>query len=83
VAAQHCVLCRSISSSASFARSPRNTRTAMPSMRHVSRQTILSSTRPANHHRIKGCWRRRRSATQSTIRAAQGAGGPSGLPSCG
>ena len=27
--------------------------TATPSIRHISRQTILSSTRPASHHRIK------------------------------
>jgi hypothetical protein len=45
--------CRSTSSSASLARSPRNTRTARPSTRHVSRYTILSSTRQANHHHVK------------------------------
>jgi hypothetical protein len=44
--------CRSTSSSASLARSPRNTRTARPSTRHVSRYTMLSSTRPASHHRV-------------------------------
>jgi hypothetical protein len=44
--------CRSTSNSAAFARSPRNTRTATPSTRHVSRQTILNSTRPASHFRV-------------------------------
>jgi hypothetical protein len=43
--------CRSTSSSASFARSLRSTRTARPSIRRTSRQAILSSIRPANHHR--------------------------------
>ena len=42
--------CRSTSTSASFARSPRHTRTVRPSTRHVSRYMILSSTRQANHH---------------------------------
>ena len=45
--------CRSTRSSAAFARSPRNTRTATPSTQHVSRYTILSSTRQANHHRVE------------------------------
>ena len=45
--------CRSTSSSASFARSLRNTRTARPSTRHVSKYTILSSTRQANQHHVK------------------------------
>ena len=45
--------CRSTSSSASFARSPRKTRTARPRTRHVSRQTILRSTRQANQHHVK------------------------------
>jgi hypothetical protein len=42
--------CRSASTSASFARSPRHTRTARPNTRHASRYMILSSTRQANHH---------------------------------
>jgi hypothetical protein len=44
---------RSTSSSPSFARSPRNARTARPSTRHVSRWTILSSTRQANQPQVK------------------------------
>lgn len=41
--------CRSTSSSASFAGSVRNTRTARPRTRRASRYTILSGARPANH----------------------------------
>ena len=45
--------CRSTSSSASIAGSLRDIRTARPSTRRTSRQTILSSTPPANHHRAQ------------------------------
>jgi hypothetical protein len=44
--------CRSTSSPAFFAWSPRNIRTARPKVHRMSRQAILSSTPPANHHRI-------------------------------
>ena len=44
--------CRSTSSSASFARSPRNARTARLSTRQVSTYTILSSARQANQHHV-------------------------------
>ena len=44
--------CRSTSSSASMARSLRNTRTARAATRRTIRQMILSGTRPANHHRL-------------------------------
>ena len=45
--------CRSTSSSASFAPSRRNIRIAGPSTWRTSKYTILSSTRPANHHRAR------------------------------
>jgi hypothetical protein len=44
--------CRSTSSSASLARSLRNTRTARAATRRTIRQMILSAARPANHHRL-------------------------------
>jgi hypothetical protein len=43
--------CRSTSSSALFARSPRTTRTARLNNQRISRQAIFSSTWPANQHR--------------------------------
>ena len=43
---------RTTSNSAFFAPVPRDTRTARPNNQRISRQTILSSIRPANHHRI-------------------------------
>jgi hypothetical protein len=43
--------CRSASSPASFARSLRKTKTARLNDQRMSRQTILSSIRSANHHR--------------------------------
>jgi hypothetical protein len=45
--------CRSTSSSAFFAWSLPNIRTARPSIRHVSMYTILSSTGSASHHRVQ------------------------------
>ncbi len=42
---------RSASNSAFFAPSPRTTSTARLNNQRISRQTILSSTWPANHHR--------------------------------
>jgi hypothetical protein len=44
--------CRSTSSSAFFSPSPRTTRAAKLNNQRISRQTILSSTWPANHHRF-------------------------------
>ena len=43
--------CRSTSNLAFFARSPRTTSTVRPNNQRISIQTILSSTRSANHHR--------------------------------
>jgi hypothetical protein len=42
--------CRSTSNSASFALFPRNPSTPRPNYQRISMQTILSSTRSANHH---------------------------------
>jgi hypothetical protein len=62
--------CRSTSSSAFFARSPRNT-TVRPDNQRISRQTILSSTSSANHHRTSLAGETDRSTTRSSFRAAQ------------
>jgi hypothetical protein len=51
--------CRSISSSASFAASPRNTRTP--------RQAILCCTRPANHHHASHAARNGRSTPPNRV----------------
>ena len=63
--------CRSASSSAFFARSPRNTSTVRPNNQRISRQTLLSSTRSANHHRTSIAGQKGRSTTRSSFRAAQ------------
>ena len=57
--------CRSTSNSAFFARSPRNTSTVRPNNQRISRQTILSSARSANHHRHQP--RRRSGQVNDTI----------------
>jgi hypothetical protein len=56
------------SNSAFFVQSPRNTR---PNNQRISRQTILSSTRSANHHRTSLAGEVGRSTTRSSFRAAQ------------
>jgi len=60
--------CRSASSSAFFSASPRTTRL---NNQRISRQTILSSTRSANHHRTSIAGQKGRSTTRSSFRAAQ------------
>jgi putative transposase len=50
--------CRSTSSSASFSRSPPTTRIARLKNQRISRQTILSSTWLANHHRTSRAGKR-------------------------
>ena len=59
--------CRSTSSSASLAWSPRNTRTARPNNQRISKQTSLSNTPSVNHHSTKTG----SSTTRSSFRAAQ------------
>jgi len=68
--------CRSTSNSASFSRSPLDTRTARLNNQRISRQTILSSTWSANHHRTSRTGETSRSTTRSSFRAAQDAGSP-------
>jgi hypothetical protein len=55
--------CRSTSSSAFFSRSPRTTRMARLNNQRISRQTILSSTWLANHHRTSRAGETARSTT--------------------
>jgi hypothetical protein len=71
--------CRSTSNSAPFARSLRATRTARPNNQRISRQAILSSTRPANHHRTSHADETGRSTTRSSFRAAQASAGPAAI----
>ena len=63
--------CRSTSNSAFFSPSPRTTRTARLNNQRISRQTILSSTWPANQHRTSRAGETSRSTTRSSFRAAQ------------
>ncbi len=63
--------CRSTTSSAFFSSSPRTTRTARLNNQRMSRQTILSSTWSANHHRTSLAGGTARSTTRSRFRAAQ------------
>jgi hypothetical protein len=65
--------CRSTSSSASFARSPRTITAARLNNQRISGQTILSSTRSANHHRLS---RRRNRQVNDTIEFPGGTGWP-------
>jgi hypothetical protein len=81
VAAQRRVLARSTSSSASFARSPRDIRTARPSIRGTSRQTTLRGIRPASHRAVMGCsfWLVSWSRLVTGWRVPRGGGLPAGL----
>jgi hypothetical protein len=63
--------CRSTSSSASLAWSPRSTRTARPNSQRISKQTILSNTPSANHHSTSLAGKTGSSTTRSSFRAAQ------------